>query len=49
MITEEQLEAEIKATQAFIKYLHKEHAEEDFPELQGYLDALIFVWRGKLD
>jgi len=49
MITEEQLEAEIEATKTFIRYLHQQHAEEDFPEMQGYLDALIFVWRGKLD
>jgi len=49
MITEKQLEEEIEATKAFIKFLHQEHADEDFPEIQGYLDALIFVWRGKLD
>ena len=49
MITEKQLETEIRATKAFLKFLHKEHATEDFPELQGYLDALIFVWKGKLD
>jgi hypothetical protein len=49
MITEEQLEKEIEATKACLKYLHQQHAEEDFPELQGYLDGLIFAWRGKLD
>lgn len=49
MITEEQLLEEIKATIAFKKTLQKDHMDEDFPELQGYLDALLFVWRGKLD
>ena len=49
MITEKQLEAEIEATKAFIKYLHQQHAGEDFPEIQGYLDALIFVWKGEID
>jgi hypothetical protein len=48
MITEEQLLEEIKATKAFIKFLHKEHAGEDFPEIEGYLDALKFVRDGKL-
>lgn len=49
MITEEKLLEEIKVTIAFKKAMHEAHADEDFPELQGYLDGLIFAWKGKLD
>jgi len=49
MISEEQLNEEIAATKAFIKALHKDHPGEDWEDLQGYLDGLIFVRDGKLD
>lgn len=49
MISEEELEQEIAATKAFMKAVHKSDPGLDWPELQGYLDGLIFVRDGKLD
>jgi F0F1-type ATP synthase delta subunit len=49
MISEKELKEEIKVTKAFIKYLIKNSKEEDFPEIQGYLDALEYCLNGKLD
>lgn len=49
MISEEELLKEIEATKAFLKAMHKDHPGEDWEDLQGYLDGLIFVRDGKLD
>lgn len=49
MISEKELKKEIKATKAWLKFLNKQHATEDFPEAQGYLDGLTFALKGKLD
>ena len=49
MISKKELQKEIKATKAWLKFLNKAHATEDFPEAQGYLDGLTYVLKGKLD
>lgn len=49
MISDKDLKKELKATKAFLKYLIRTHKEEDFPEVQAYLDGLTFALKGKLD
>jgi len=49
MISDKELKKEIKAIKAFLKYLIRTHKKHDFPEVQGYLDGLIFCLKGKLD
>lgn len=49
MINNKELNKELKVSKAFLKYLIKAHKEEDFPELQGYIDGLTYALTGKLD
>jgi hypothetical protein len=49
MITEKELRKEIKATKAFLKSLIKTRKDEDFPDVQAYLDGLTYALKGYLD